>query len=198
MLPWRRPAQCRPHPLTLLLSPSSSPPLHHRRLWITMATRQPLPPVVSRLGSPAAAGRSQTSPPSPPSRPHPPRLPHCGLLRSPSPPWFLSSRTRSLGLLQTSEATQVWILSSCHLAVGVFFSSVSSLLLLRSLHRRRFICGVLLLLEGPYLLPLSLSADQPISVETCTALTNELQSCFKRATHLYRKVSKASFMGQSE
>ncbi|XP_010782250.1 mitogen-activated protein kinase-binding protein 1-like [Notothenia coriiceps] len=30
--------------------------------------------------------------------------------------------------------------------------------------------------------------DQPISVETCRALTNELQSCFKRATHLYRKV----------
>ncbi|KAK2826845.1 hypothetical protein Q5P01_021059 [Channa striata] len=32
-------------------------------------------------------------------------------------------------------------------------------------------------------------ADQPISVETCRTLTNELQSCFKRATHLYRKVS---------
>ncbi|KAM7375665.1 hypothetical protein PAMP_005454 [Pampus punctatissimus] len=32
-------------------------------------------------------------------------------------------------------------------------------------------------------------ADQPISVETCRALTNELQSCFKKATHLYRKVS---------
>lgn len=35
-------------------------------------------------------------------------------------------------------------------------------------------------------------ADQPISVETCRALTNELQSCFKRATHLYRKVSGSS------
>ncbi|XP_018544297.1 mitogen-activated protein kinase-binding protein 1 isoform X2 [Lates calcarifer] len=34
--------------------------------------------------------------------------------------------------------------------------------------------------------------DQPISVETCRALTNELQSCFKRATHLYRKVSGSS------
>ncbi|KAF1375278.1 hypothetical protein PFLUV_G00237920 [Perca fluviatilis] len=33
----------------------------------------------------------------------------------------------------------------------------------------------------------SYDADQPISVETCRALTNELQSCFKRATHLYRK-----------
>nr|XP_046268092.1 mitogen-activated protein kinase-binding protein 1 isoform X2 [Scatophagus argus] len=31
--------------------------------------------------------------------------------------------------------------------------------------------------------------DQPISVETCRALTSELQSCFRRATHLYRKVS---------
>ncbi|XP_037342592.2 mitogen-activated protein kinase-binding protein 1 isoform X2 [Pungitius pungitius] len=36
------------------------------------------------------------------------------------------------------------------------------------------------------------NADQPISVETCRALTNELQSCFKRATHLYRKVSGSS------
>ncbi|XP_023286150.1 mitogen-activated protein kinase-binding protein 1 [Seriola lalandi dorsalis] len=35
-------------------------------------------------------------------------------------------------------------------------------------------------------------ADQPVSVETCMALTNELQSCFKRATHLYRKVSSSS------
>ncbi|XP_026196225.1 mitogen-activated protein kinase-binding protein 1-like isoform X2 [Anabas testudineus] len=35
-------------------------------------------------------------------------------------------------------------------------------------------------------------ADQPISVETCRALTNELQSCFRRATHLYRKVSGSS------
>ncbi|XP_070697776.1 mitogen-activated protein kinase-binding protein 1 [Pempheris klunzingeri] len=34
--------------------------------------------------------------------------------------------------------------------------------------------------------------DRPISVETCRALTNELQSCFKRATHLYRKVSGSS------
>ncbi|KAM8737759.1 mitogen-activated protein kinase-binding protein 1 isoform 3-T3 [Acanthopagrus schlegelii] len=34
--------------------------------------------------------------------------------------------------------------------------------------------------------------DQPISVENCRALTNELQSCFKRATHLYRKVSGSS------
>ncbi|XP_023807104.1 mitogen-activated protein kinase-binding protein 1 isoform X1 [Oryzias latipes] len=31
--------------------------------------------------------------------------------------------------------------------------------------------------------------EQPISVETCRALANELQSCFKRATHIYRKVS---------
>uniref|UniRef100_G3NIK6 Mitogen-activated protein kinase binding protein 1 n=1 Tax=Gasterosteus aculeatus TaxID=69293 RepID=G3NIK6_GASAC len=38
----------------------------------------------------------------------------------------------------------------------------------------------------------SLISDQPISVETCRALTNELQSCFKRATHLYRKVSGSS------
>ncbi|XP_067335664.1 mitogen-activated protein kinase-binding protein 1 isoform X1 [Channa argus] len=35
-------------------------------------------------------------------------------------------------------------------------------------------------------------ADQPISVEICRALTSELQSCFKRATHLYRKVSGSS------
>ncbi|XP_040916419.1 mitogen-activated protein kinase-binding protein 1 isoform X2 [Toxotes jaculatrix] len=35
-------------------------------------------------------------------------------------------------------------------------------------------------------------ADQPISVETCRALTSELQSCFKRATHLYRQVSGSS------
>ncbi|XP_039993387.1 mitogen-activated protein kinase-binding protein 1 [Xiphias gladius] len=35
----------------------------------------------------------------------------------------------------------------------------------------------------------SVATDQRISVETCRALTNELQSCFKRATHLYRKVS---------
>ncbi|XP_062252893.1 mitogen-activated protein kinase-binding protein 1 [Platichthys flesus] len=34
--------------------------------------------------------------------------------------------------------------------------------------------------------------DQPISVETCRTLTNELQSCFKRATHLYRKLSGSS------
>ncbi|XP_037550947.1 mitogen-activated protein kinase-binding protein 1 [Nematolebias whitei] len=30
--------------------------------------------------------------------------------------------------------------------------------------------------------------DQPVSLESCRALTNELQSCFKRATHLYRRV----------
>ncbi|CAI5695014.1 unnamed protein product [Oreochromis niloticus] len=35
-------------------------------------------------------------------------------------------------------------------------------------------------------------ADEPISVESCRALTNELQSCFKRATHLYRRVSSFS------
>ncbi|XP_075941322.1 mitogen-activated protein kinase-binding protein 1 isoform X2 [Anarhichas minor] len=35
-------------------------------------------------------------------------------------------------------------------------------------------------------------SDLPISVETCRALTNELQSCFKRATHLYRKVRGSS------
>ncbi|XP_068194880.1 mitogen-activated protein kinase-binding protein 1 isoform X2 [Antennarius striatus] len=40
-------------------------------------------------------------------------------------------------------------------------------------------------------------SDQPISVETCRALTNELQSCFKRATHLYRKVSAFSPDGSS-
>lgn len=32
------------------------------------------------------------------------------------------------------------------------------------------------------------SAEEPISIETCRALTNELQHCFKRATQLYRKV----------
>ncbi|XP_017293165.1 mitogen-activated protein kinase-binding protein 1 isoform X2 [Kryptolebias marmoratus] len=31
--------------------------------------------------------------------------------------------------------------------------------------------------------------DQLISLESCRALTDELQSCFKRATHLYRMVS---------
>ncbi|XP_032365032.1 mitogen-activated protein kinase-binding protein 1 [Etheostoma spectabile] len=41
-------------------------------------------------------------------------------------------------------------------------------------------------------------ADQPISVETCRALTNELQSCFKRATHLYRKVSGSSHDDQRQ
>ncbi|CAN9501919.1 unnamed protein product [Ophioblennius macclurei] len=35
-------------------------------------------------------------------------------------------------------------------------------------------------------------SDEPISVENCRALANELQSCFRRATHLYRKVSGAS------
>ncbi|KAM6912799.1 mitogen-activated protein kinase-binding protein 1 [Xenentodon cancila] len=34
--------------------------------------------------------------------------------------------------------------------------------------------------------------DQPVSLESCRALANELQSCFKRATHLYRKVSSCS------
>ncbi|XP_027130644.1 LOW QUALITY PROTEIN: mitogen-activated protein kinase-binding protein 1 [Larimichthys crocea] len=56
------------------------------------------------------------------------------------------------------------------------------------------------LLPPPLLHPFILSSlrrssvltDQPISVETCRALTNELQSCFKRATHLYRKVSGSS------
>lgn len=38
--------------------------------------------------------------------------------------------------------------------------------------------------------PLSVvSADEPISIETCRALTNDLQRCFRRATHLYQKVS---------
>ncbi|TDG98507.1 hypothetical protein EPR50_G00200930 [Perca flavescens] len=51
--------------------------------------------------------------------------------------------------------------------------------------------------SGLWLLPhrsssRSVLTDQPISVETCRALTNELQSCFKRATHLYRKVSGSS------
>nr|XP_061837712.1 mitogen-activated protein kinase-binding protein 1 [Nerophis lumbriciformis]XP_061837713.1 mitogen-activated protein kinase-binding protein 1 [Nerophis lumbriciformis] len=32
-------------------------------------------------------------------------------------------------------------------------------------------------------------ADRPMSAEECQALTNELLSCFKRATHLYRKMS---------
>ncbi|XP_072221394.1 mitogen-activated protein kinase-binding protein 1 isoform X2 [Leuresthes tenuis] len=36
------------------------------------------------------------------------------------------------------------------------------------------------------------AADQPVSLETCKALANELQSCFRRATHLYRKVSSSS------
>ncbi|XP_028294155.1 mitogen-activated protein kinase-binding protein 1 isoform X2 [Gouania willdenowi] len=36
--------------------------------------------------------------------------------------------------------------------------------------------------------PLTDSSDQPISVESCEALANELQCCFRRATHLYRKV----------
>ncbi|XP_029317026.1 LOW QUALITY PROTEIN: mitogen-activated protein kinase-binding protein 1 [Cottoperca gobio] len=40
-------------------------------------------------------------------------------------------------------------------------------------------------------------ADQPISVENCRAMTNELQSCFKRATHLYRKVSGSSHDGST-
>ncbi|XP_029983069.1 mitogen-activated protein kinase-binding protein 1 isoform X2 [Sphaeramia orbicularis] len=31
-----------------------------------------------------------------------------------------------------------------------------------------------------------------VTMETCRALTNELQNCFRRATHLYRKVSAAS------
>lgn len=35
-------------------------------------------------------------------------------------------------------------------------------------------------------------ADQSVSVESCRALANELQNCFKRATHLYRKVSGSS------
>ncbi|XP_029688830.1 mitogen-activated protein kinase-binding protein 1 isoform X1 [Takifugu rubripes] len=35
-------------------------------------------------------------------------------------------------------------------------------------------------------------SDEPISVETCRALTNDLQRCFRRATHLYRKVSASS------
>ncbi|XP_069008876.1 mitogen-activated protein kinase-binding protein 1 isoform X3 [Embiotoca jacksoni] len=35
-------------------------------------------------------------------------------------------------------------------------------------------------------------ADQPISMEACRSLANELQSCFKRATHLYRTVSGSS------
>ncbi|XP_068607662.1 mitogen-activated protein kinase-binding protein 1 [Brachionichthys hirsutus] len=39
--------------------------------------------------------------------------------------------------------------------------------------------------------------DQPINVETCRALTNELQSCFKRATRLYRKVSLSCRCGSS-
>ncbi|KAM4541274.1 mitogen-activated protein kinase-binding protein 1 [Fundulus diaphanus] len=34
--------------------------------------------------------------------------------------------------------------------------------------------------------------DEPVSLETCKALTSELQRCFKRATHLYRKVSGSS------
>nr|XP_057946593.1 mitogen-activated protein kinase-binding protein 1-like [Doryrhamphus excisus] len=34
-------------------------------------------------------------------------------------------------------------------------------------------------------------ADQPMSVEACRALTNEMLSCFKRAAHLYRKVSSS-------
>ncbi|XP_058472258.1 mitogen-activated protein kinase-binding protein 1 isoform X3 [Solea solea] len=39
--------------------------------------------------------------------------------------------------------------------------------------------------------------DLPISVESCRALTNELQSCFKRATHLYRQVSGSSTDGSA-
>ncbi|CAJ1074945.1 LOW QUALITY PROTEIN: mitogen-activated protein kinase-binding protein 1-like [Xyrichtys novacula] len=35
-------------------------------------------------------------------------------------------------------------------------------------------------------------ADEPISIESCRVLTNELQSCFRRATHLFRKVSGSS------
>ncbi|KAM6968586.1 mitogen-activated protein kinase-binding protein 1 [Tautogolabrus adspersus] len=34
--------------------------------------------------------------------------------------------------------------------------------------------------------------DEPISIESCKVLTNELQSCFRKATHLYRKVSGSS------
>ncbi|CAL1575409.1 unnamed protein product [Knipowitschia caucasica] len=47
--------------------------------------------------------------------------------------------------------------------------------------------------------PESCSSDQiltepevDLSVEACRALTNELQSCFSRATHLYRKLSVAA------
>ncbi|XP_074547838.1 mitogen-activated protein kinase-binding protein 1 isoform X2 [Halichoeres trimaculatus] len=36
-------------------------------------------------------------------------------------------------------------------------------------------------------------SGEPVSIESCRVLTNELQSCFKRATHLYRKVSGSSF-----
>lgn len=39
-------------------------------------------------------------------------------------------------------------------------------------------------------IPLSPPSEEPVSVETCRALTNELQSCFRSATHLYRKVSQ--------
>ncbi|KAG7233388.1 hypothetical protein INR49_007076 [Caranx melampygus] len=35
-------------------------------------------------------------------------------------------------------------------------------------------------------------ADLPVTVDTCRALTNELRSCFKRATHLYRQVNGSS------
>ncbi|XP_041668379.1 mitogen-activated protein kinase-binding protein 1-like [Cheilinus undulatus] len=34
--------------------------------------------------------------------------------------------------------------------------------------------------------------EEPISIESCRNLTNELQSCFRRATHLFRKVSGSS------
>uniref|UniRef100_A0A1A8V9E4 Mitogen-activated protein kinase binding protein 1 n=1 Tax=Nothobranchius furzeri TaxID=105023 RepID=A0A1A8V9E4_NOTFU len=39
--------------------------------------------------------------------------------------------------------------------------------------------------------------DQPISLESCRALTNELQSCFRRATRLYRQVSSSSMSDSS-
>ncbi|KAG7238069.1 hypothetical protein INR49_031423 [Caranx melampygus] len=36
------------------------------------------------------------------------------------------------------------------------------------------------------------ATDLPVTVDTCRALTNELRSCFKRATHLYRQVNGSS------
>ncbi|KAM4542493.1 mitogen-activated protein kinase-binding protein 1 isoform 2-T2 [Odontesthes bonariensis] len=41
------------------------------------------------------------------------------------------------------------------------------------------------------------AAEQPLSLEACQAVAAELQSCFRRATHLYRKVSSSPLDGSA-